>query len=67
MSNIEDNNNQGERNTNYRKYNPDDNDILEFHTNFNNNNSEGRSKTQTVVSESCNIFFNKLNQINHLE
>ena len=67
MSNIEDDNNQGKINTNHRKNNADDDDISEFHTNVNSDNAEGRSKTQTVVSESCNIFFNKLNQINHLE
>ena len=62
MSNVEDDNNQGEMNTNHRKYNADDDDISEFHTNVNSDNSEGRSKTQTIVNESCNTFFNKLNQ-----
>ena len=62
MSNVEDDNNQGEINTNHLKYNTDDDDISELHTTINSDNSEGRSKTQTVVSESCNKFFNKLNQ-----
>ena len=30
MPNIEDDNNQGEINTNHRKYNPDDNDYQNF-------------------------------------
>ena len=62
MSNVEDDNNQREINTNHLKYNTDDDDISELHTTINSDNSEGRSKTQTVVSESCNTFFNKLNQ-----
>ena len=62
MSNIEDDNDQGEINFNHRKYNADDDDISEFHTNVNSDNSEDRSKTQNVVSESCNTFFNKLSQ-----
>ena len=62
MSNTEDDNNQGKINTNHRKNNADDDDISEFHTNVNSDNAEGCSKTQTVVSESCNTFFNKLNQ-----
>ena len=61
MSNVEDDNNQGKINGKHRKYNVDDDDIWEFHTNVNSDNSEG-SKTQTFVSESCNTFFNKLNQ-----
>ena len=67
MSNIEDDNNQGEINVNHRKYNADDDDISEFHTNVNSDNSEGRSKTQSSVSESCNTFFNKLNKTNYLK
>ena len=59
MSNVEDDKNQGIINTNHRKYNADDDDISEFHTNVNSDNSEGRSKTQTVISESCNTIFNK--------
>ena len=62
MPNIEDDNNQGEINTNHRKNNAYDDDISEFHTNVNSDNAEGRSKTQTVVSEFYNTFFNKLNQ-----
>ena len=62
MSNIEDDNNQGEINTNHRKYNADDDDISEFHNNVNSDNPEERSKTQTVVTESCNKVFIKLNR-----
>ena len=61
MSNVEDDNNQGKINDKHRKYNADDDDISQFHTNVNSDNSEG-SKTQTFVSESCNTCFNKLNQ-----
>ena len=57
---VEDYNNPGEINTNYRKYNADDDDILEFHNNVTSDNSEEHSKTQTVVSESCKTFANKL-------
>ena len=46
MSNVEDDNNQGETNINHRNYNADNDDISEFHTNVNNDNSEGRSKTK---------------------
>ena len=67
MSNVEDDNNQGEINNNHRNYNADDDDKSEFHTKVNSDNSEGRSKTKTVVSESCNKVFNKLNKNNHLE
>ena len=62
MSNVENDNHQGEINTNHRHYNADDDDISEFHTNVNSDNSEGLSKSQTVVSESCNTLFNKLSQ-----
>ena len=62
ISNIEDDNNQGEINTNHRKYNADDDDISEFHNNVNSDNLEERSKTQTVVSESCNTFVIKVNR-----
>ena len=62
MSNVEDDNNQGEINTNNRKYNPDDDDISEIHNNVNSDNSEEHSKTQTVVSESCNTFVIKWNR-----
>ena len=62
MSNVEDNNNQGELNINYRKYNTADDDILEIHNNVNCDNSEEHSKIQTVVSESCNTFVIKLNR-----
>ena len=61
MSNVADNNNQGEINVNHRKYNAED-DISEFNTSINSDNSEDRSNTQTVVSESYNIFFIKLNK-----
>ena len=67
ISNVEDDNNQGEINTNHLKYNAYDYDISEFHNNVNSVNSDNRSKTQTVDSESCNTFVIKLNQINHLE
>ena len=63
ISNVEDGNNQGEINTNYRKYNgDDDDDISKFHNYVNSDNSEERSKTQTVVSESCNTCVIKLNR-----
>ena len=62
MSNVEDDNNQGEINVNHRNDNADDDDTSEFHTNVNSDNSEERSNTQTAVRESCNTFFNKLNQ-----
>ena len=62
ISNVKDDNNQGEINTNHRKYNADDDDISEFHNNVTSDNSEEHSKTQTVVSESCNTFANKLNR-----
>ena len=61
-SNVEDNNKQGEINTNHRKYNADDDDISEFHNNDNSDNSEELSKTQTIVSESCNTLFIQLNR-----
>ena len=67
ISNVEDDNNQGEINTNHLKYNAYDDDISEFHNNVNSVNSENRFKTQTIDSESCNTFVIKLNQINHLE
>ena len=51
ISNVEDDNNQGERNTNNRKYNTDDDDISEFHNNVNSDNSEEHSETRIVVSE----------------
>ena len=56
MSNVEDDNNQGEINNNHRNYNADDDDKSEFHTKGNSDNSGGRSKT------SCNKVFNKLNK-----
>ena len=59
---VEDYNNLGEINTNHRKYNADGDDISEFHNNVTRDNSEEYSKTQTVVSESCNTFANKLNR-----
>ena len=62
VSNVEDDNNQGELNINNRKYNTADDDILEFHNNVNCDNSEEHSKIQTVVSESCNTFVIKLNR-----
>ena len=62
MSNVEDDNNQGEINVNHRKYNVDDDDILEFNTNVNSDISKDRSNIQTVVNESYNTCFNKLNQ-----
>ena len=62
VSNVKYDNNQGEIITNNRKYNADDDDISEFHNNVNSDNSEECSKTQTVVSESCNTFFNKSNR-----
>ena len=42
MSNIEDDNNQGEINVNHRKYNADDDDISEFNNNDNSDNSKDR-------------------------
>ena len=39
MSKVEDDNNQGEINTNNRKYNPDDDNISEFNNNVNSDNS----------------------------
>ena len=45
MSNVEDDNNHGEINANHRKYNADDDDISEFYTNVNSDNSEEHSKT----------------------
>ena len=42
MSNIEDDNNQGEINVNHRKYNADDDDISEFNNNVNSDNSKDR-------------------------
>ena len=59
---VEDDNNQGEINVNHRKYNADDDDISDFNTHLNSYNSEDRSNTQTVVSESCNTIFKKFNQ-----
>ena len=63
ISNVEDDNNQGEINTNHRKYNADDDDdISELHNNVTSDNSDEYFKTQNVVSESCNTFSNKLNR-----
>ena len=59
--NVADNNNQGEINVNHRKYNADD-DISEFNTSINSDKLEDRSNTQSVVSESYNIFFIKMNK-----
>ena len=39
VSNVENDNNQGEINTNNRKYNPDDDNISEFNNNVNSDNS----------------------------
>ena len=61
MSNVEDNNNQGEINNNYRTYITDDDDISEFNIKNNSDNSEDRSNMKSVVSEFCNTFFIKLN------
>ena len=66
MSIVEDNINQGKININHRKYNADDDDISDFNTHLNSDNSEDRSKTLTVVSESCNTNFKKSTKINHL-
>ena len=62
ISNVEDDDNHGEINVNHRKYNDDDDDISEFNTNVNSDNSKDRWNIQTVVNESCNTCFNKLNQ-----
>ena len=53
--------------SNRREYNEDGDEIPEFHHSYNsdpnpNDNSEERSKTQTVVSESCNTFAKELNR-----
>ena len=53
--------------SNRREYNQDGDEIPEFHHTYNsdpnpNDNSEERSKTQTVVSESCYTFADKLNR-----
>ena len=58
---IKEHNNIEEINNNSRIYNADGDDISEFHNNVNSDNSEERSKTQTIVSESCNTFVIKLN------
>ena len=53
--------------SNRREYNKDGDEIPEFHHSYNSDpnpddNSEERSKTQTVVSESCNTFAKELNR-----
>ena len=42
---VEDDNNQGEINVNHRKYNADDDDISDFNTHLNSDNSEDNSNT----------------------
>ena len=55
-SNIEDDNNQGEINTKHRKYNADDDDILELHNNVNSDNSEDRSRIQLLLVNPAIMF-----------
>ena len=45
MSIVEDDNNQREINVNHRNYNADDDDISDFNTHLNSDNSEDRSNT----------------------
>ena len=62
--------NSGDGSNTDDQYNLDGDEISVFHNNYNPNpnpnvitdNSEERSKTQTVVSEFCNTFANKLNR-----
>ena len=61
-NNHKEHNNIEEINNNSRIYNADGDDISEFHNDVTSDDSEVHSKTQTIISESCNTFANKLKQ-----